>query len=57
MSKGGLKTVDYKVYWGNENIDDPFEVLTETTYSEVEIQTSKYTTRKLEIATSYKFII
>ena len=37
---GGLEKVDYKVYWGNENLDDPFEVLTETTYSVAEIQTS-----------------
>jgi hypothetical protein len=54
---GGLETVDYKVYWGDINLDNPLEVLTETTYSEAEIQTSKYTMKKLQNATYYRFMI
>jgi hypothetical protein len=54
---GGLETVDYKVYWGDINLDNPLEVLTETTYSEAEIQTSKYTIKKLKNAAYYRFVI
>ena len=56
-AKGGLETIDFKVYWGDENLDNPLEVLTETTYSEAEIQTSKYTMKKLKNATYYRFVI
>ena len=57
FAKGGLDKVDFKVYWGDDNLDNPLEVLTETTFSEAEIQTSKYTLRKLENATYYRFVI
>ena len=57
MTKGPLSKFDYKVYWGNDKLDDPFEVLTETTYSEAEIETSKYTLRTLKNETYYRFMI
>jgi hypothetical protein len=56
-SLGGDPNIDYKVYFGNGKVSDPWLVLADSTSGKTEISSNDYTTFQFLPNVQYKFMV